>query len=148
MVYKDAIGEYPLLDYPCEYWWVRYGTGCTYLTDAQKKIWEPKLKEMQQKYNFWGYSYSGDWKSDLLEQPNVVRRLFVFTKKSPKGQVEITNQLSELYKILEKIIEGEIAWGDCPYQMEHQSVCPFYKKNEFYASKSLEELRTYKGYEL
>lgn len=40
---KDSVENYPCKDIPCEYWWVRYTTACTYLKDAFDKIWHPKI---------------------------------------------------------------------------------------------------------
>lgn len=150
MVHKEQVGDYPLLDYPCKYWWVRYATACTFLSEQQDKLWEPKLKEMQEKYHFSGYSYSGPW-GDLAGH----RAVFDYTdttlrvyRLSDHKDILVTNRRSELWEILRQIIESHQGWGDCPYQMEHQSKCPFYFVEESLKTIPLEELRKQKGYDL
>jgi len=143
-MYKANIGDYPLLDYPCEYWWVRYATACTYLSKAHEQLWKPRLDQLKKKYHFDNYSYSGSFdNSNYTDVSN--QKIWIYKRNK---QTEITDQTSEIWKTIEMIITTEVHWNDCPYEQEHQSVCPFYKKSEFYADKSLEELRTHKGYEL
>ena len=132
---KDSVDNYPCLDTPCEYWWVRYATACTYLSHAQTQLWQPKLDEMQTKYNFEGYSYSGPWKSNTTDITDFSKvKLWVLSKKNKK-ETQVTNQCSELFSILSRIIEDQIGWFNCPYQMEHQSKCPFYKASQFYVNR-------------
>jgi len=133
---KNSVRDYPCKDVPCKFWWVRYAVSCTYLSHAQQMIWQPKIEEMENKYHFASYAYSGPWKinSDNLTDYSKVK-IWVLSAKVKK-QVEVTNQLSDLWRVLSSAIENQVGWGDCPYQMERQSICPFYEANEFYKQQA------------
>ena len=152
MVYKTCIGDFPLLDYPCKYWWVRYGVACTYLKKQFDKMWSPKFKEIQEKYKFTGLSHKGkislmDLKSDEDLEPFLNLKIYVYDNKK---QIEVTNTQSELYQFLIDYLreQEQVHWGDCPYEKNHQSKCPFYEKNDFYEKTSLTKLRERKGYDV
>jgi hypothetical protein len=153
MMYKANVGDFPLQDYPCKYWWVRYAVACTYLSEQFQKIWEPRLAELRKKYNFDGFCSQGVFNlketlgSEKLLKLMGERKIWVYHNKR---QVEVKNHDSELWRILDQYLreQAEISWMDCPYEEGQQSKCPFYEKEEFYADVSLEELRQRKGYEL
>lgn len=147
MVYKECVGDYPLLDYPCEHWWVRYGTGCTYLKNAQEAIWKQRLADLEKKYNYQGFSSTGSWKLyEVLSESNLAEsKIFVYQRQgNEQRKFEVTNICSELYQTLRVYLQNKIEWGDCPYDHDHQSKCPFYKPN--YTNVPIEELRQRKGY--
>lgn len=146
MVYKESVGDYPLLDYPCEHWWVRYASGCTYLKNAQEAIWKQRLIDLEKKYNYQGWSHTGYWKlCEIAENEPKEAKIFVYQKRgNEQKKIEVVNICSELYQTLRLYLQDELNWGDCPYAFDHQSKCPFYKAN--YTTVPLEELRKRKGY--
>jgi hypothetical protein len=137
---KSSVKDYPCKDVPCEYWWVRYAVACTYLSKAQDEIWQPKIEELQTKYNFSGYSYTGkfslkDTKPTKKDAELYLKaKIWVFSTKQ-KRDIEVTNKFSELYRVIEQRLQNNIEWYTCPYEMDKQSKCPFYKASEFYKQK-------------
>jgi hypothetical protein len=146
MSQKSNVGDFPCKDIPCEHWWVRYAVGCTYLSHAQEEIWKPRLEELQAKYQFNGYSHKGkfslsDCKNTKKEiQAYLNAKIWVFSTKL-KRDVEVTNHISELYHVLEHHIQNQVTWYDCPYQMDKQSKCPFYKESQFYKMRKEAEAK-------
>lgn len=157
MIYKENIGDYPLLDYPCEYWWVRYATGCTLLSDNFNKIWEKRINQLKEKYGEFHTSAQGRFSLAKCRTKKEIKtllnsKIFIGFKNQCEEYVEriLTPNDGELYEVLLQYWREseEQNWIDCPFENEHQSTCPFYKKGRFYAENSLEELRERKGYEL
>lgn len=152
-MYKSNVGDFPLKDYPCEYWWVRYAVACSFFTDSHQKIWRPKIDEMKNKHNFDGFSYRGTFdirRARTKEGAKAFLEAEIFIWKNGK-QVKLNPiKDKELWDVLRAYIRtserGELT--DCPYEMDKQSKCPFYKQSEFYKDIPLEELRQRKGYNL
>lgn len=141
---KDSVENYPCKDVPCEYWWVRYATGCTYFTNAFDKMWQPKLYQMRQKYHFEMFSHRGIFKirKDTVKEYKEFGKRKIWICVKGKGEIEITNQYSELWQVLDRYIQEqeEMKMMDCIYQKEKQSVCPFYKASEFYKARKESKL--------
>lgn len=157
MIYKESVGDYPLLDYPCEHWWVRYGSGCTLTADMVNDIWQKRIDLLKEKYGEFHHSAQGLFSLEKattkkLQKAFLNSKIFIsFT--NPHGErVEriLTPNDGELYEVLNQFWreQEEQGWIDCPFENLQQSMCPHYKKSKFYASVPLEELRQRKGYEL
>jgi hypothetical protein len=157
MVYKENVGDYPLLDYPCEHWWVRYATACTYTKDIFDKIWQTRIDQLKIKYGDFHHSAQGIFSLPKCRSKKEIKiylnsKIF-FSFKNPHGEnMEriLTPNDGELYEVLRRYWQEseEQGWIDCPFENEHQSTCPFYTESQFYAKTPLEELRQRKGYEL
>jgi hypothetical protein len=141
---KDSVENYPCKDIPCEYWWVRYATTCTYLKEAFDKIWQPKIDEIKAKYGLLGFGCQGHFiyddcaRNKKLFKAYLNRKIIISWKDADgncheRAMTEQTND-DELFNELDQYIQEseKVQWRDCPYQMEKQSVCPFYKASEFY----------------
>lgn len=132
--------DYPLLDYPCKHWWVRYAVGCTLLKEEFDKIWEVKLKILKQKYKFNSYYTQGKFKSDDLDL-NEKQKIILILEDETEKEINICDD-TELWQMLYAHEYDSPEWIDCPYEHDHQSQCPFYEKEEGYAHVPLEKLRT------
>lgn len=147
MSQKSNVGDFPCKDIPCEHWWVRYAIACTYLKTAFDKIWQPKLEEIKSKYGLIGFGYQGHFnledcdRSKKLLKAYYNRRIIIEWKNSDGEfqQRAMTNDSGddELFNALDDYIQEseKVQWRNCPYQMEKQSVCPFYKESEFYKQR-------------
>lgn len=144
---KDSVENYPCKDTPCEYWWVRYATACTYLKESFDKIWLPKLEEIKQKYGIELFAYQGHFNYDdctrnkkllkaYLNRRIIITWLNTDGERQERSMTENTND-GELFDVLDRYLQEseKVQWRDCPYQMERQSVCPFYKESEFYKKR-------------
>jgi len=159
-MYKSNVGDFPLLDHPCKYWWVRYAVACNYLTESFQKIWQKKLDETKEKYKVSHFCYQGIFNITKVgggTKKQIQKRMKMFLNSKiivtfqDKTEREIKPDIDEeLYNILRQYIQQteNIQLIDCPYENNHQSKCPFYKPNEFYKDISLEELRKRKGYNI
>jgi len=141
---KSNVSDYPCKDIPCEYWWVRYAVACTYLKQSFDKIWEPKLTELKEKYGITGFSYQGCFRlhdcgrSKKLMKVYMNRKIFISWKDGEDFKEKIlTLDDGEIEQVLDQYIHQseEVQWTDCPYEMEQQSKCPFYKPSEFYKKR-------------
>jgi hypothetical protein len=141
---KDSVTNYPCKDIPCEYWWVRYATACTYLKEAFDKIWQPKLEEIKAKYGVELFSYCGNFNFNDCDNSKknlkaYLNRQITIEWKNTDGEMqrrsmtEDTNDEPLFGELDHYLQESEkVQWRTCPYQKEKQSVCPFYKASEFY----------------
>ena len=156
-MYKYGIGDFPLKVYPCKYWWVRYTVACTLLTETLNKLWKPKLDELMKKHNIVTIASRGIF--DPVSRALVckvsgsdVKNEIIVHIKTQKGVTKkvVTPRDKELYEVLEAYIMDceRTHWVTCPYQYDDQSKCPFYEPDPDYKEYSLEELRTWKGYEV
>jgi len=154
-LYKYSIGNFPLKEHPCKYWWVRYSVSCTYLQEQFEKIWQQRLKELKQKHGFTSFSSRGIFNATKIRDEKSAK---VYLEES-KIWIRLTNKMEkelnpqkdkEIWETLCKYLsENEmIGWRHCPYQEDFQSKCPFYEPTEFYLFESLKKLRKRKGYEV
>ena len=74
---KDSVENYPCKDIPCEYWWVRYATACTYLKEVFDKIWQPKLEEIKAKYGLVGFGYQGHFNFDDCDRSKKLLKAYM-----------------------------------------------------------------------
>jgi len=151
MVYKYGIGDFPLKVYPCKYWWVRYTVACTFFTEKLKELWKPRLEELKKQYGFSHFSWRGKFNPQNCRTEEDFKALFKseisIYKDGKEIKVEATSPLWN--DLAEYIIAIEsIGWIKCPYENDDQSKCPFYEPDPRYKDKSLEELRSRKGYEV
>ena len=149
-MHKTGIGDYPLKDYPCEHWWVRYSTSCTLLADTYKKVWEPKIKELLKKHNVTYNGHKGIFKlKDCHNKEDMeayMEREIIITKNGEEIRLrEDDKNLSDLFDTMSEYVSRQPGWTNCPYQNDKQSKCPFYEKDEHYGDTPLKELRTLKG---
>jgi hypothetical protein len=144
---KSSVTDYPCKDVPCEYWWVRYAVACTYLKEAHDKIWQPKIKEIKAKYGLISFSYQGHFNfEDCCRSKKLLKayetRKIIITWKDSEGNCQeraMTNYSGddELFIELDNYIQEseKVQWQNCPYEMDKQSKCPFYKVSEFYKQR-------------
>jgi hypothetical protein len=157
---KSDISDFPLLDYPCEHWFVRYAVSCEYPQKIFDEIWEKKLESIKKKYNFDSFCYSGCFSFSKIsehyanaktqkEKDDIIKRymnskILITVKEGDKFIEKEVDKASDLWSALSSYLKEQEefhGWIDCPYQNEHQSQCPFYKPSKFYVGTPLEELR-------
>lgn len=135
---KSNVSDFPCKDIPCEHWWVRYAVACTYLQKQYDAIWKPKLDETLQSLSAKGWGSKGCF--DFRRVGTNKKRLQAFLDAEVilnlnDGSEKVLKGGDEGFDVFASYLKDNVEWKDCPYQLEQQSKCPFYKASEFYKKR-------------